>query len=352
MTPHTLTAEDLEFAPPSLPIELLEELARTAYGVEGTSTSLRGERDQNLQITTAEGKSFVLKVANAYEDPGIVDFQIEGLLHLEATDPELTTPRVVRTRDGDTTAGLLGPDGNVHAARMLTFVPGETFDDPMVQALTSSSLRGIGSLQGRLCRALASFDHPHAEHFMAWDISNGLVTSDALWAYAQPDVVELAGWTQEHLATSAFTVDTTRRRQIIHNDAHRGNILRTEGTIDVCGLIDFGDMLVAPLANELAIPGISFVNARRNPLDALTPLIAGFHDEYPLDAMDVAVLYDSITARAVLTALLFDFQIAECHDMTDDIAGAKPRVMSDLTMWLSQDPNEFHDHIATALDIT
>ena len=242
--------------------------------------------------------------------------------------------------------------GQTHVARMLTFLPGDTFDDPTVQHLSPNCLRDIGRLQGRLCQALATFDHPHAEHFMAWDISNGLVTSDELWAYAGSDVIELASWTQGHLASSDFTLDTTRRRQVIHNDAHRGNILRTPATADVSGVIDFGDMLVAPLVNELAIPGISFVSARSSPLEALTPIVVGFHEECPLESSDVSVLHDSITARAVLTALLFDFQIASCPDIAADVAAARPRVMADLIAWLAQDAAEFHDFISTALEET
>ncbi|NNC81093.1 MAG: phosphotransferase [Acidimicrobiales bacterium] len=352
MTPHSLTAEDLEFRPPEFPVEALEELARDVYGINGQPQQLRGERDQNLRLTTGAGESYVLKVANAYEDPGIVDFQIEGLRHLEATDPSLPTPRVVPTIDGATSTELLGPDGSTHPTRLLTFLPGDAFDEESIQGLAAGQLRAVGSLLGRLCNALATFDHPHAEHFMAWDISNGLVSSDALWAYAEPDVVELAGWTQEHLATSGFALDSTRRHQIIHNDAHPGNILRDPDTTSVGGLIDFGDMVVAPLANELAIPGISFVNAGPTPLDALTPIISGFHDEYPLDAKDIAVLYDSITARGVLTALLFDFQIAECPHMSEEIRSSKPRAMNHLTSWLAQDSNEFLNHISTALDVT
>lgn len=44
------------------------------------------------------------------------------------------------------------------------------------------------------------------------------------------------------------------RHQVIHADAHRGNLLAVSGEPEqVAGIIDFGDMVFAPMVMEVAV---------------------------------------------------------------------------------------------------
>ena len=67
---------------PALAPDELAALAAQHFGLTGTIRPLPSERDQNARLT-ADGQDYVLKIANAAEDPGQIDLQnatIEGAL--------------------------------------------------------------------------------------------------------------------------------------------------------------------------------------------------------------------------------------------------------------------------------
>ena len=97
----TLSAEDLEFSPPSLELALLKRALVDLFDIRGELEPLVGERDQNCRITTATGERFILKVSGSLEDPAITDCQTRALLHLERTCAgDLAVPRVIPNRGG------------------------------------------------------------------------------------------------------------------------------------------------------------------------------------------------------------------------------------------------------------
>ena len=59
-----------------------ERLARDHFGVAGRASVLPSERDQNFLITPDAGLPIVLKIANAAEDPTILDAQRAVIEHL------------------------------------------------------------------------------------------------------------------------------------------------------------------------------------------------------------------------------------------------------------------------------
>jgi Ser/Thr protein kinase RdoA (MazF antagonist) len=100
-------------------------LLRREYGLEGSTEPLVSERDQNF-LVDASGREFVLKIANAVEDRGLLALQNEVLEHLARTAPGLGIPRLVRTLTGaEVTEWKSG--AAIHAVRLLTYLPGRPF---------------------------------------------------------------------------------------------------------------------------------------------------------------------------------------------------------------------------------
>ena len=116
---HVLTVADFNFNPPSLLPGQLQSLAASHFKVTGAYKALEGERDQNCRITTADGRKFVLKVSSAGEDPAVVDFQVQALLHIAEQDAPLPVPRMVRGSDGEMVYWTSSDKGK-HMVRMLT----------------------------------------------------------------------------------------------------------------------------------------------------------------------------------------------------------------------------------------
>ncbi|MBW2391444.1 MAG: phosphotransferase [Deltaproteobacteria bacterium] len=342
-----LSAEDLRFNPPSFDQAVLARAALDLFGLRAEPEPLVGERDQNMLLTTAEGEKFVLKVSGPLEDPLVTELQTCALLHLEKTSPEIPVPRIIPNRQGLPADILVGDDGAEHVIRLLDHVPGITYDDASDVAL--EDLRAIGAFQGRVCHALASFRHPAADHFMPWDISNGLIDSEELWAGASIDTHEIAGPLRAKLAERTLPAMKKLRSQIIHGDAHVGNLLRPNATSHrVCGLIDFGDMVEAPMAIDLAVTAASFISVNEDALAVVVALARGFNEVVPLSEDEIGLLYDLVLARHVLSALLFDFQLAT-HSATDEVPADREDLFDCMRRWLRVDPAELAEQIHAAL---
>jgi Ser/Thr protein kinase RdoA (MazF antagonist) len=312
------------------------------YGESGSLEALEGERDQNHRLTTPDGRQFVVKVSGALEDPGVVDFQIKALLHLEQVRPDLPVPRLHRTLAGAPSCEIVDEGGNSHVVRLLTYVPGVPFQSG--RGPSRRALREIGAFQAQLCQALSNFSHPSSKHFMPWDMANGLVLNEGLWHDAQADIVELAGPLRQHFQGEVLPKLSGMRAQVIHNDGHYDNFLRPDDDGDtVAGLIDFGDMIHAPLICELAVSASSFLEGRDDPVEDVACLVQGFHEELPLAEDEVEILYDLMLLRTVLSVLLVDFILRMSDQPTVYLTALRPEIFDSLRKMLSIGEQSFTD---------
>lgn len=333
MTSARLHASAFELGPPDVPVELVADVVRRDYGIDDATRRLSGERDLNL-VFGSGAHALLCKVSSPDELDVVVDLQIEALIHLEARAP-IAVPRLIRTVDGATST-IVESGGVRHAVRMLTFLPGEPFEGD--EAIDAETLAAIGRAVGALAAALADFEHPGAQHFVLWDISNGVLADDRLWATLGDDADRLARPHRDRLVNETLPALGRCRRQVIHNDAHAGNVLRDPGSGGVGGVIDFGDMVEAPLVNDLAISAAGFVrNDDLSPIEAVAALASGYHDVHPLERGEVELLYDAVVARLVLTVLLFDHQIHHGTGHAEYSREARPAAVDDLAGWLEHD---------------
>ncbi|MEE8536856.1 MAG: hypothetical protein V3S71_02540, partial [Acidobacteriota bacterium] len=87
--------------PPFFSTTEAERVANDIFGVTASAHSLGSERDQNFHLRTQDGRERVLKISNPAEDPSVIDFQIQALLHIERQDPSLPIPRMLKTVGGE-----------------------------------------------------------------------------------------------------------------------------------------------------------------------------------------------------------------------------------------------------------
>ena len=124
---RSLSAVDLNFNPARFPLEQLVVFAREHWGVTGEFEPLEGERDQNHRVTSADGRSYVLKVSAAGESEGAVDFQVAALRHLERHAPDLPVPRVIASRAGNDREWIADANTARHMVRLLSWIRGRRF---------------------------------------------------------------------------------------------------------------------------------------------------------------------------------------------------------------------------------
>lgn len=323
-----LTPESLRFVPPELPQEAILRVLEDQYGLTGTLEPLEGERDQNHRLRTSDGALYVSKVSSLQEDPAVIDFQISALLHLQKKDPELPAPRLLRTQRGEVLTHVQDPDERPHPLRVLGYLPGIPFGE---SCPSLAGLEKIGAFQGRVSRALADFQHKAARHFMPWDISNGLVFNKGLFDEAGADIQASVSRFLPHLQSVTFPALPSLRRQVIHNDCHSYNLLRADAqSEELIGIIDFGDMIEAPLIQDVAVSMASFIRTQPLQLEAIASIAKGFHRVYPFEDEEFDVVYDLVILRLVVALLLIDYRLRISASPDAELAAENQMVMETL----------------------
>ena len=295
-----------QFLPPAFEPDEALSVAQQLFGISGQAAALAGERDLNVRIDADDGEIYVLKISGLTENPDYVDLQAEVLDHIRGVDPGLCVPRGIRTRDGALYASYRFDNGDTHLVRLVSYLDGKP-----VSSVDPSMAYRIGSVQGRLCRALSSFFHAGAKTPMPWDTCNGLVFDEALWRFVDTALRRELEPRLEPLRQTALPALRQSRSQVIHNDLHTGNLL-VDTQQQVCGIIDFGDMLFAPLIQDLAVSATSIADAcPSSPFEPIGRLLQGFESEFPLAPEERELLHDATLLRSLLCVVLGSYKLQQ-----------------------------------------
>jgi Ser/Thr protein kinase RdoA (MazF antagonist) len=307
----------LDRDPPHFSEEEARRIARELYDLTGNFKSLKSERDQNFRIRMKNGESYVLKLSNAGEDLGVIDFQCQALWHIERQDPELGVPRVVRTKEGDAFTTISHDKGTQHIVRVLTYLPGVILNDvPSTAALW----RSVGKIAGRMDLALLGFFHPYARQEHPWDIT--------LCAQLQPHTHHIADDAARknienvlgHMTTNILPRLKRLRHQVIHADIDGNNTLTDPDHLDsVTGIIDFGDMIFAPTIIEAVIAADVEGVPDHDLIDSIGSVVAGFDSIVPLEEEEIDLVYDLVLGRLAITATIIAWRKVMTPDQPDYI---------------------------------
>jgi len=305
-------------ARPALAHDDVAELLAARWGISGELVDAGGDRDQNLFVTAAEGPSFFVKVGQPGEDPGVLDMQLAALRHVAQHDPGIGVPEVISTADGDPMYALPADGGGEHRLRVFRFVPGRPVSR---HERTPALMRDVGARLARLDRALRGFFHPHALHRLLWDVREAPAIRAC--AFDIPD----AGMRDRVLGIlDDFSADVLPRlaglrSQVIHGDVTADNTLAAGDPPAVTGFIDFGDVVQAPLVQELAVAMADTPYGLDAPWEAACQVAAGFDERLPLEDEELSLLWDLALARVALTAAVLASRAAGRAEGTGSMAG-------------------------------
>jgi len=282
-----------------------EAAVRDIYGFSGTAKRLSSERDETFLFTRDDGQEFVLKIANPAEDPVALDFQDGALLHLASVAPDVPVPRLVFTNDGNRRHTLDTSDGP-RIMRLLTFLRGE------LQYRTQNSeaqSRNVGRALAALGVGLESYDGRPAAGKLMWDISHTLDLANVIDHVTPERRTRLEAILREfECATSA--IQGLTRRQIIHNDFNPHNILlNPDKQTEVVGIIDFGDMVHAPLVNDLAV-ALSYHLATDNWAGRIGAFLEGYLSARTLEPVELELLPVLTKARLAMSIIIAEWRSA------------------------------------------
>jgi 4-aminobutyrate aminotransferase-like enzyme/Ser/Thr protein kinase RdoA (MazF antagonist) len=284
---------------PSFTPQDAERIARELYGISGRAKEFYAERDRSYHVRADDGHEFVLKIVHADEDEANIAFQIEALNWITRQEPDLPIPRVQRGSDAAQIAHRASADGRRHAVWMLSYLPGT----PMMETRPGlGTLRELGRFTARMDRALRGFFHPAAGREIVWDARMAPRLAPHLALIEDAADRKLLERIIAHFTTDVLPKLPGLRAQIIHNDMNLHNVLVAEDRPErITGLIDFGDMIHAPLIVELAVAGSDPVLDTDEPLERVAELLRGYHAIIPLTVQETDFLYDLIQSRQAMS---------------------------------------------------
>jgi Ser/Thr protein kinase RdoA (MazF antagonist) len=237
----------------------------------------------------------------ADRDIDFVRMQIIAMNHLRPLDLDDSVPEVILSKNGSavTTINIEGSD---RVAWLLAWQQGTVMS--AIDYWTPAMAASIGRLLARVDRGLEKFQHP-------------LLHRDHKWNLCKPD------WIEEHIEL----IEGTQRRDIarrtfdyfrtsiaprlaslpltpIYNDGNDNNIFFTRNSnaaLQAKGIIDFGDMILAP---RVCDPAIAMAYAMMGPGDPIArgaALAAGFHQVWPLTNVELELLAPLARLRLVVS---------------------------------------------------
>jgi 4-aminobutyrate aminotransferase-like enzyme/Ser/Thr protein kinase RdoA (MazF antagonist) len=237
-------------------------IAQELYGVDSTATRLNGEFDDNFHL---RGPSeYILKVMREGCDRGFIEMQIAAMEHLGES-------RVA--------GGIREYEGRL--VWMLDWLPGKLLADTKYHS--PRLLQNLGRLLAQTDAKLATFGHLSAHRELKWDLKRGSWIREYLHLTSEPDLIG-------RVLAMAPDLDSLPH-SVIHGDANDHNVL-VNG--DEATLIDFGDLHYTATICELAIAAAYVALNKKDPLTAISHLVAGYQPKeleplFPLILLRLAV---------------------------------------------------------------
>jgi Ser/Thr protein kinase RdoA (MazF antagonist) len=278
------------------------EAIGACFALSGELTRLPGEADDNFLLDPRGHQRYVVKFAHLRADPAVVDVQVRVLRHIEAAAPGLPVPRVLPTTSGKSWAVV--PDGAlagrvVHALSYL--------DGRLLRSVTTGRplRRALGATLAELGLALRGFDDPLVHRPLLWDLAQlprlrPLLAERPLGPLIEEQLGRLTAEVPPRLAA--------QRSQLVHNDFSPDNTLISADGSRVCGIIDFGDITVTALVNDVAIAVANLLTGDADPFGPALDFIAGYHAVIPLTAAELNLLPDLILGRVVARIIISEWR--------------------------------------------
>lgn len=300
----------LQVAPARVSHEQASAVLQAQFGLSGTLEKLGGERDLNFRVMLGDGSSRLFKLSHPLENPDVVDFHNQAMRRIELQDPELPVQRVYPSRDG-LYATFVEIAGQRMLARLLSFEEGIPLH--CISQTTPAFRRALGQAIARLDAALQGFSHPGADHTLLWDMQHAASLRPLLSHIQAGRGRTLLERVLDRYESVVAPQMPRLRKQVIHNDTNPHNIIvdgqRPER---LRSILDFGDMVHAPLINEVAVAASYHLGQTDDVLAPALDVIAAYHQHTALADAELALLPELLTTRLAV-ALCINSWRAELH---------------------------------------
>jgi ethanolamine-phosphate phospho-lyase len=268
---------------------LMEDILRKYYRLEVRAIKpLDGYISQNFKIDT-DSATYVLKVyalENRIEEDVLGEIaMMEHLNNLQKG----TIPKTIHNLAGEC---LTKTDHHIY--RLQSYVGGTFLAET---THTPALAQSFGSFLAKIDGDLSSFANTAIEsRRLAWNLANFndiISLADLIQVPEDRKLVKhfIIQWQQQ-----VWPKWPLLRKSIIHNDANDWNILLQDIGF---GIIDFGDASYTALISELAIGATYLLMNKEDPISWLCHFVKDYHNTFPLEQIELDLLYYLIAARLV-----------------------------------------------------
>lgn len=287
---------------------------REHWGIEATLSTLNGEYDLNFLAKTDSGQGYILKIMRPGCETWLVDMQVMAFEHITSRAPGLPCPLIIRSVGAAPLLTLTDENGEDRLVWVLSQLPGKCYAE--VEPKSQNLIHEIGATLAGSAKALADFQHDGLQRDFKWNLMQaGWIKNQAAC------IADLAR--RKIIADIASDFDELEPKlaqlplQAIHNDANDYNIMvsgELSAPRQVSGLIDLGDMCASARICDLAIAGAYIVLDHENSEAALSALVAGFHQVYPLTPAEIDMIWVLLRTRLAVSVVNSTLMAAENPD--------------------------------------
>lgn len=293
--------------PPALPTETVAGHLACHYGLEGPLQPLVSERDQNFRLQAGNGTSYVVKIANAAENRDATELQVAVLQHLAKQSCPVAVPVPLPSRDGSALTAI-DHAGIPYSLRVVSWLHGRPAEDV---GYTVDFAFALGQALAHIDVALAGFECRGDGQHLLWDMRHAGDLRALVHHVASANLRQRVESCLADFEASVLPAFPTLRTQIIHNDLNPGNVLvANDNLATVAGVIDFGDMVRAPLVVDVAVALSYMRRFSGDPLELPATFVAGYSAVQALGERELALLYDLVRIRLATTITILYWRAA------------------------------------------
>ncbi len=324
MTDITPSFPVLETPAPDFTRDQAEQMAMEYFGIRARAGNLVSERDQNFRLQSEDGEKYVLKIANPAESAQVLEFQSAALEYAGLCNPNLALPRLVRSAGGEIIHAHAHAN-TTYLLRVVTWLDGVPLSDRGHGKTSPALRRAMGQFLAHLNKAMQGYFHPAAQHDLLWDVKRTLDARTHLHHIKEPRHRTLVENALDYFERYVQPRLPGLRAQVIHNDMNPANVIVSKDDPDsLAGMIDFGDMVHAPLVTDLAVAATYQVFGTRDIVAAVCDMLSAYQAVNPLQEDEIELIPGLIAGRMAMSATIAQWRASEHPENTDYILADFP----------------------------
>lgn len=310
--------------------EKLINFIKENYGIEVIEVKpLEGYANLNFRIKDNKGDFYVYKTFQSSNAQSYFESETSVLNQL---NNKLSNkfPKPIGTKNG---SFKIDQENTIH--RILTWLEGEL----LVNAPHTFELfESFGDILAKLDKELLEINDPviKARH-IEWDIQHFLDLRDKSKSISNPSLRKLVDYYLLQSKEIVLPELPHLRKSIIHNDPNDWNVLVQAGKVS--GLIDFGDMVYAPLIQDLAVALAYALMDKENPLEWASSILKAYHHILPLEEKEIDLLYYLVAARLCMS-LIHSFHAEQEGNADDYTLTSQQQSIDLLNKWITISPDK------------